>query len=103
MDRRIRNSRSQERRVARDLGGRVTPGSGNQWHAKNDVRAPGWSVECKTTEKESYRLKAADLRAAEREALLNNRDMCFVVEIQGASWAVIPYATFLSLLPEEGQ
>lgn len=99
MDRRIRNSRSQERRVAGDLGGRVTPGSGNQWHTKNDVVAAGWSIECKTTEKESYRITSDTLHKAERAALLDGRDMALVIEIQGRSWAVIPYGTFLSLLP----
>jgi hypothetical protein len=101
MDRRIKNSRSQERRVAEDVGGRVTPGSGNQWHSKNDVIAPGWSIECKTTEKESFRLTAEALRLAHRNALVDQREMAFVVEIQGSSWVVLPYATFLSLLPEE--
>lgn len=102
MDRRIRNSRAQEQGVARDMGGRVTPGSGNRWFVKNDVLAPGWSIECKTTTAKSYSLRLDVLRTAQKNALLDNREMALVVEIQGHSWAVLPYATFLALLPQEG-
>lgn len=101
MDRRIRDSRRQEKRVARDLGGRVTPGSGNQWFVKNDVIAPGWSVECKTTQAKSYPLRLDVLRTAEKNAMLENRAMALVVEIQGHHYAVLPYRTFLNLLPED--
>ncbi|MBD0734093.1 hypothetical protein [Streptomyces sp. CBMA29] len=86
--------------MAADLGGRVTPGSGNQWHTKNDVIAPGWSVECKTTGAKSFSLKADDLRTAERNALIDGREVLFVVDMQGRSWAVLPYHTFLALLPD---
>jgi hypothetical protein len=101
MDRRIRNSRAQEKGVARDLAGRVTPGSGNKWFAKNDVLAPGWSIECKTTQAKSFSLRLDVLRTAQKNALLDNREMAVIVEIQGHSWVVLPYASFLSLLPQE--
>lgn len=101
MDPRIRASRKQERRVAEDMGGRTTPGSGSKWFVKNDVLAPGWSVECKTTTGTSYSLKLKDLKTAEKNALLDNRQMAFVIAMDGHHYAVLPYSTFLALLPQE--
>lgn len=56
MDTRKRKSKDQESRVAKELSGRVTPASGAMWGAKADVRNDLFLVECKTTEKISYRL-----------------------------------------------
>lgn len=56
MDTRKRKSKDQESRVAKELSGRVTPASGAMWGAKADVRNDLFLVECKTTEKLSYRL-----------------------------------------------
>lgn len=56
MDTRKRKSKDQESRVAKEISGRVTPASGAMWGAKADVRNDLFLVECKTTEKLSYRL-----------------------------------------------
>lgn len=101
MDPRIRASRAQEKSLAKSIGGRTTPGSGNGWAVKNDVRNARWSIECKTTTRASFTLTAKALALAERNALLDGRDMAFAVEIQGRSWVVVPLPTFLSLTQEE--
>lgn len=101
MDARMRASHKQERRVAKDHAGRVTPGSGNGWAVKNDVRNRTWSFECKTTTKGSYRLTADALALAERHALLDGREMAFVTEIEGRMWVTISYEKFTALTVEE--
>jgi hypothetical protein len=78
-----RASRRQENDVAADNDGTPTPGSGNTWRAKNDVRASHYSYECKTTTKKSFSLKRSDLDVAEINALSEGRDMIYVVDIDG--------------------
>jgi hypothetical protein len=84
-----RRSRRQERDGAREFGGRVTPGSGNGWVAKNDVITPKYSIEYKTTTSESFILRLAALRTAERHALLDGREMIFMVDLAGREYAVV--------------
>ncbi|MFI9271840.1 hypothetical protein ACIGXM_14135 [Kitasatospora sp. NPDC052896] len=101
MDPRIRASRRQEKKLAHDIGGHTTAGSGNGWAVKNDVRNPEWSIECKTTTKQSYTLTHAALTAAEKNALLDFRRMAFAIEMRGRTWVVLPYETFVSLIGED--
>lgn len=62
------------------MGGRVTPGSGNGWITKNDVKTDDLSVEFKYTDKKSYSLKHVDLKKAERNALMDSgREFAFIV------------------------
>lgn len=75
----LRRSQRQEKTTARKFGGSVNPGSGNQWMRKNDVRTATESIECKVTEKASYSLKFLELRAAEFNAAVDNRDMRFKI------------------------
>lgn len=84
-----RRSRKQERDGARAFGGTVTPGSGNGWVRKNDVVTPRHSIEYKTTASRSYRLVLDELKTAERNALLDGREMAFVVDIAGREFAVV--------------
>jgi hypothetical protein len=79
-----RASRLQERKAARDYGGRTTPGSGNQWFKKGDVSTLNQLIECKTTTKDSYTLKYADLRKIWQEAILE--DKCPLFEIYFSSY-----------------
>lgn len=101
MDRRIKASRTQEKRLAKAVGGRVTAGSGNGWAVKNDVRNTNWSIECKTTASARFALTHADLVKAERNALLDMRQMAFAVELQGRNWFVISEENFLRFLELE--
>lgn len=93
-----RRSRKQELAGAKRFGGRVTPGSGNGWHTKNDVRTPDLSIEYKTTEKKSYSLKYDDLIKAERNALIDSgRQFLFIVELGGREWVTMPIEYFEEL------
>lgn len=58
----IDKSRKQEKRVADQVGGKTTPGSGNQWHTRLDVQSASLAIENKRTDTGRYILKATELR-----------------------------------------
>lgn len=64
-----RRSTAQEKKVAKEIGGRVTPASGALWGSKADVRNEQFLVECKTTEKEQYALSYLTWEKVRHEAL----------------------------------
>lgn len=101
MDRRIKSSREQEKRLAQKMGGATTAGSGNGWAVKNDVRNKAWSVECKTTGNSRFSLTHADLINAEKHAILDFREMAFAIEMCGRRWVVVSEETFLRLIEDE--
>ncbi|MFI7083848.1 hypothetical protein ACIBUR_09605 [Streptomyces anulatus] len=101
MDRRIKTSRDQEKRLAQKLGGTTTAGSGNGWAVKNDVRNADWSIECKTTGSSRFTLTHRDLINAEKNAILDLRDMAFAIEMCGRRWVVVSEESFLRLIENE--
>lgn len=96
----MKRSRAQERKAAKDLGGRTTPGSGSRWHSKGDVVADEEAVECKTTSKQQYPLKAAVLEKILHEAYRMAKRPVLQVEFchEGSrKYAVIPWEDYLML------
>lgn len=63
-----RISQKQEKAVAASLGGSVQANSGATKFGGGDVRAPGFRIECKYTEKDHYVLKLADLDKLKQQA-----------------------------------
>lgn len=94
-------SRRQEARVANRFGGTPTPGSGNQWDRKNDVRTPRFSFELKTTGKKQYTLKASELEEGEKQALIDGREFAFGIEMNGRNWITISEDDFATLLSDQ--
>lgn len=92
-----KRSRKQEQRVADRFGGRATPGSGNGWAQKNDVRTPEISFEMKYTDKKQFTLKADELERGEKHALMDGRDFVFGIEMNGRTWFVIPEDDYVTL------
>lgn len=85
-----KRSQEQEKRVAKQLGGRVTPASGALWGAKGDVRQDKFLVECKTTEKDYYSLTDKVWNKIRSEAIRDGlRIPLMCIEIQGKSYAII--------------
>jgi hypothetical protein len=94
----LKKSQKQERRGAELLGGTVNAGSGNGWVRKNDVRTPDYSIEYKVTSKGSYSLKEKELITAEKQALLDGREMLFGTQMSGGrNWITMSEETFLAL------
>jgi hypothetical protein len=98
-----RRSQNQERRTAKDLGGRVQKGSGATGFAKGDVRAAlDVRAECKTTSAKSYSLKLAEWRKIQEEAHQGGESPVMQIEFQGAAGmhtklAVLGWYDYLSL------
>jgi hypothetical protein len=78
-----KRSKLQERRAAASYGGSTTPGSGSGWIRKADVRTDHFLIECKTTTKESYSLKFADLDKLCKQALTDDKVPVFEIEYAG--------------------
>lgn len=73
-------SRRQERKVARDLGGRVQAGSGSSWRARQDVKTDDEMVQVKYTDKDSFTLRAKEWEGIVADALKNGREPAMIVE-----------------------
>lgn len=99
--RRIKISRKLEQGVARDIGGRTTPGSGNQ-DTKGDVRKIGeWRLEHKYTDSiKGYSIQVADLAAVVHHANLAGEWPGLVLNFRRISrqFVVIPYELFLAVV-----
>lgn len=79
-----KKSKRQEISGAKKYGGRRTPGSGNTWVRKNDVRTETESIEFKTTKKDRYTLDVAELSKAYDYALIDGRIMLFAIKFERA-------------------
>lgn len=75
----------------------MTPGSGNGWVKKNDVRTPDLSLEAKYTDAKSFSLKVADLEKGEEYALADGRDFAFVISFSGREWVVLNESDYAHL------
>ena len=62
-------SNKQEKDVAKILGGKTVMASGSLWQAKGDVRTSRYLVECKTTDKDFYKLEQKILAKIAKEAI----------------------------------
>lgn len=94
---RIRRSVRQEKRIARDVGGRRVAGSGSMPGFKGDVKDPKWLTEAKTTSARSYSLKLSTFRKIELEAIRASKEAALVVEIAGRQLVVLDYNTWLAI------
>ncbi len=95
-DERLRRSRAQERRDARDYGGRVVSGSGCGQFNKGDVRNDELLIENKRTDKQQIILKAEWLDKIRREALAEGRTPLIGLEISGREWVILPKDDYLA-------
>jgi len=100
---RIRRSVRQERRIARDVGGRRVAGSGSMPGNKGDVAAPGYLLEAKYTDKASYSLKLAIWRKIECEAIRAGCEPGLIIEIMGRRLIVLDYNAWRGLISESRQ
>lgn len=101
------SAQKQERRTAKELDGRATPASGARWHSKGDVRAGRFLIECKTTEKDFYRLTAKTWDKICREALRDGmREPAMRIDLRDEhrdvrSYAVVSLESYVFALRHE--
>lgn len=62
-------SNKQEKKVAKEVGGKEVIASGSLWFAPSDVRTDEFLIECKTTEKDYYILRQKTWDKIHREAM----------------------------------
>jgi len=101
----IKISRKLEEGVARDIGGFVTPGSGNQ-DDKDDVRKFGqWRIEHKFTDSaKSYSMAVRTLDAVVEHANLTGERPALVLNFRKLAkrFVVLTYDTFLEVVEKLG-
>lgn len=101
----VKRSRRQEAKTRSEIGGRGQPGSGNQWHSKGDNKGRGYITEEKTTHKDSFRLKLADLRLNQARAVAEGCEGVVQVQFDGdgvaSRWAVVPWETWEQLIKQK--
>lgn len=87
---RIKRARTQESRTAKHLGGKLTPGSGNQWHSKGDVSTAEYLVENKDrTESKRYVLKKTDLRTFTLQAFKEGKTPVLQIDFGEDKYVVL--------------
>ena len=94
-----KRSRIQERKAARNYEGQRTPGSGNGWIQKADVRTDEELFELKTTSKSQFALRSSDLYKLWNAALLDSRTPVFEIEFanDGITCVVLDKNDYLAM------
>jgi Holliday junction resolvase len=118
-----RRPKKQERKVAKAVSGRRQPGSGAFEGHKGDVRRDDAGfpllVECKRTEKLSFRLEVSHLTKITNEALTGGRHPALAIQfdeqiVRGVAghrgedpastdWVAVPLSTFQAMLEALGE
>lgn len=73
-------SQKRERRVARQLGAKLTPNSGARWHSKGDMSTAADLIEVKSTAKPSMVVHKQWLEKIREEAIKSSRNPVLVVD-----------------------
>lgn len=82
-------SNKQEKRIAKDLGGKPRPGSGSVWGYRRDVITPTLLVEAKTTKTNKYTLNLKDLLHLKFQAYSDGKIPAYIIEFAGKGEIVI--------------
>ena len=96
-------SSKQEKKVAKELGAKITPNSGATMFQKGDLILDNWLLECKTQtkSKESFTIKKEWFEKNLRESVMMGKDYTAVVFNFGPdqeNYYVIDEKTFQELL-----
>ena len=99
--RKVASSR-QEKKVAKAVGGRTTPGSGAGDFKKGDVENKYCLIECKTLiePKESHRIKKRDLKRIQQQAFEAGKDIAVLAFDfgDGENFYILSERSFLNLM-----
>jgi hypothetical protein len=107
MNRNKTRSKLQEKRIAKDVGGKVQKASGATAFAKGDVRTEGLLIEAKTTGQRSYRVDISEITKIQSEALAKGAsDWAMQIEFQGQlgqnrKIAIIDWFTYLQFRDDQ--
>ena len=88
-----------EKMTAKKYGGRRTPGSGNKWGFRGDIKEEVFLFQDKQTDKKSFPIKEADWIKTKREALLEGRRPAFKVTFNsGTSFIILDEPDFYEMM-----
>lgn len=83
-------SSNQEKKIAKEVGGRVTIGSGNLWFNKGDVRNKDYLIEAKITGENYYPLSLSTWEKIRKEAILDGlRIPVMCIETNKGKYAIL--------------
>jgi hypothetical protein len=95
-------SNKQEKKVAKDLGGRTVIASGSLWGMKADARSDDYLIECKTTKNSYYLLKYETWEKIAKEALKDGmRIPVMAIELENSTQVAVFDVDDIMNLPEE--
>jgi hypothetical protein len=80
------------------MEGRLTPGSGNKWYAKSDVRTSTFVISCKQTDNDSFSITRGDFREIQKIAFQDGKDMALAIDMNGIRFAVVEWNMFANLV-----
>jgi len=92
MDYKKRRSQRQERRLAKEFGGKVQPGSGCGRVNKGDVKSEHFLIEAKRTDKKQYIFKLLDWETIRDRALAVQKTPLMALEIGNQRLVVVAEA-----------
>lgn len=95
-----KKSQAQEKKVAKDIGGKTILASGALWFAKGDVRSDRFLIECKTTGNRYYSLSSSTWEKIYYEAVkdgLRIPVMCITLERENKTLALLRVEDFEGL------
>lgn len=100
------HGRKAEKNLAKRMGAKLQPGSGNMEGAKGDMVIPEFLIECKATAFPSMYLRLEWLDKIVKEALEKNREPALAIQyvsshngepVRNGSWVAIPERLFAEL------
>lgn len=92
-----RKSQEHEKRLAKEIGGKVNAASGAFWSRKGDVRSDDLLIEHKYTGNKSKTLNSKDLKKIVNEAIMDGRTPVFGLHLDGENYVILLEHDFLEM------
>ena len=92
-------SNKQEKRLAKEFGGRTTAASG-AGRNKGDIDIKRFKIEVKRSERGSLAIKKEWLLKIDEEAYGVGKNPALAIEIDGEEWVIIPKRVFMSIMDD---
>ena len=92
-----KQSKKHEVRLAKEIGGQRSAGSGSFWSRKGDVRSSDLLIEHKWTGKASFTVKATVLEKIVKEAILDSRTPVLGISLNNKNYVILTEDDFLEL------
>jgi hypothetical protein len=92
-----KQSQAHEKRIAKEINGKITAASGAFWSRKGDVRSEDLLVEHKWTGKKSKTIQSAELKKIVNEAIMDGRTPVMGIHLDGENYVILLETDFLEM------